>query len=282
VTLLDVDGPGYVSCLHVSRYINKRASQGLPPGEADLVVRVWYDHRPDPAIEMPLMDFLGDIEAACDYFSTLYFCKVKESHNLRLPMPFREHITIQVENRSPADLFGYSDVQWEETEPLPADCGYLSAQFCRGGFRLPFEPVTLWDIATPGSVVAHWLQLEADDPCCRHGETLCEANDEIYLGGDSAPTLEYLGTEDLYCHSWGFQGTESDIYSAIVRREALPNGGARVAMLRVRAIDRIRFQRSCRMVLNYQHDILHGTRQAAEKGGVRAAYRSCVYYYRPA
>ena len=69
--LLDADGPGVVTLIHVSKY------QG---GEQDkLILRVWYDGEKAPAIEMPWMDFLGDIEAKTAYFSTVYFSHVKEA-----------------------------------------------------------------------------------------------------------------------------------------------------------------------------------------------------------
>lgn len=281
ITLLDQDGPGVVSCLHVSAYTRRDPFDLTSPAAQGVMLRVWYDHEPDPAIEMPLMDFLGDIQCSSSYFSTVYFSKVKESHNFRLPMPFREHIRVEVENPSQVDLVGYMDLQWEELDELPADCGVLRTEFRTGTVRIPDVAFTLWDIPTAGAVVAHWLQIEADDPICGNGELLCEGNDEIYLDGDELPTLEYLGTEDLYGFSWGFHGTQYDGRVAILKREELPQGGARIAILRTREADRILFRRSCRMVLNYQNERTQGTIDARAKGGVPAEYRSCVYYYAP-
>jgi hypothetical protein len=283
VTLIDQDGPGVITCLHVSNYYNKVDFGPTGGGAQALMLRVWYDHHPAPSIEMLLMDFLGDVNAESGYFSTIYFSKVKQSHNFRLPMPFRRHIRITVENTSAVNLIGYTDVQWEQVTELPAACGVLRAQYCAGLMRVPQEPATLWDLRGRGNVVAHWLQFESDDPLCPRGELLCEGNQEITLDGDSAPTLEYLGTEDLYGFSWGFQDLQSDGRVAILKREELPGGGARIAMLRTRAADRIRFERACRLVLNYQHDaackINPRVRQAEEKGGILAPFRSCVYYY---
>ncbi len=280
VVLLDQDGPGVVSCLHVSAYTRKDRFALTSDAAQSLVLRVWYDGEPVPAIEMSLMDFLGDIQCASDYFSTVYFSKVRESHNLRLPMPFRKHVRIEVENASAVDLFGYMDLQWEQVPAVPEDCGTLRAELRTGTLSIPDEPATLWDISAPGAVVAHWLQIEADDPLCHNGELLCEANDEIYLDGDSLPTLEYLGTEDFYGFSWGFHGTQCDGHVAILKRDDLPNGGARIAILRTRELDRITFQRSCKLVMNYACERLDRAVQARAKGGVAATYRSCVYYYR--
>jgi hypothetical protein len=283
VTLIDQDGPGVISCLHISNYFTKQAFTPLPVGSPPLVIRVWYDHQAQPAIEMPLMDFLGDIQGESAYFSSLYFSKVKQSHNFHLPMPFRQHIKIEVENPSTINLIGYSEVQWEEVDAIPQDCGYLRVDFRSGTMRVPQEPATLWELPGPGAVVVHWLQFESDDPLCPGGELLCEGNQEIYLDGDVAPTLEYLGTEDFYGFSWGFKEIQSDFYVAILKRQELPGGGARIALLRTRDGDRIRYRQSCRLVLNYLYDanctINPRVRQAQEKGGILAPYRSCVYYY---
>jgi hypothetical protein len=283
VTLIDQDGPGLVSCLHISNYYNKQPFDQNPDAAQGLILRVWYDGAPHPAIEMPLMDFLGDIQCQSAYFNNLYFSKVRQSHNFRLPMPFRKHIRITVENTSALNLMGYAEVQWEQIGAIPPECGYLWVDYREGVMHIPQEPVTLWELPGPGSVVAHWLQFEADDPLCPRGEMLCEGNQEIYLDGGAEPALEYLGTEDLYGFSWGFQELQSDFFVAILKREELPGGGARIALLRSRAEDRIRFESSCRLLLTYQHDAARAFNplvlQAQERGGIFAPYRSCVYYY---
>ena len=283
VTLIDQDGPGVVSCLHVSNYYDKRSILEGPEAAEGLVLRVWYDRSPDPAVEMPLMDFLGDIQCGSAFFSTLYFSKVKHSHNFRLPLPFRQHLRITIENTSPVDLIGYSEVQWEAVDEIPAECGVLRADYRCGVMRVPQEPATLCELPGPGAVAAHWLQFESDDPLCPGGELLCEGNQEFYLDGGAEPALEYLGTEDLYGFSWGFKEIQSDFYTAILKRQDLPGGGARIALLRNRAGDRIHFRRSCKLVLNYTHDadckINPRVRQAEEKGGILAPFRSCVYWY---
>ena len=284
VTLIDQDGPGVVSGLHISNYYDKAGFWKAPDPivASALQLRVWYDGADMPAIAMPLMDFLADVEADSSYFSTAYFSKVKQSHNFRLPMPFRRHIRMEVTNPSSVDLFGYSEVQWEQVGNIPPECGTLQIDYRTGVMRIPQEPVTLWNIHTGGNVVAHWLQFESDDPRCPKGELLCEGNQEIYLDGDATPTLEHLGTEDFYGFSWGFQDVQSDGFAAILKRQELSGGGARIALLRTRTADRIRFNHSCRLVLNYQHDATNKITplwKVQEQGGLLMPYRSCVYYY---
>jgi hypothetical protein len=70
-------------------------------------------------------------------------------------------------------------------------------------------------------------------------------------------TIYYLGTEDAYGYSWGFKGTHSDHYMAIIRKENLQPAGSLIAMLRCRAADMISFQKSCRWLLTFATDPGH-------------------------
>lgn len=274
--LLDVDGPGVVTLLHVSKYGG---------GDQDkLILRVWYDGEKAPAIEMPLMDFLGNVEAKSGYFSTVYFSHVKESHNFRLPMPFRKHIRMEVENPTDRKFSGYTDVQWEKVKALPRSTGYLRVAYRTGEPTIPGQKIELCDIRGPGSIVAHWLQIQADNPKTVGSDLICEGNQELYLDGSATPQIEYLGTEDVYGYSWGMGGgIQSDSYAAIIRAERWKSGGL-FAMLRCRGTDKINFAASCRWVLNYQNEFFSTpelTKQPRlhDRASFPMPYRSAVYYY---
>lgn len=283
VTLLDQDGPGVVTQLHSSDYTMGDAGR--------LILRVWYDHEEKPSIEMPYMDFLGDIEAAVPPYSILHFSRVRKSHNFRLPLPFREHIKIEVENPTEDHLFGYTDVQWNQVDAIPERSGYLKTVFRSGSFKFPHQELTLCDIKGSGAIVAHWLQLEGDHPACARGQGTCEGNHEVYLDGETEPVYESLGIEDFYGHSWGFSGLSSDFYSAIVRLEETPAGGTKVGMARARDNDKISFREACRILLTYRHDLGEPFNLETREGkapalqpfvdgtSLEVPYRSCIYYY---
>ena len=275
VTVLDVDGPGVVTCIHASDYKDRKDATNSEAGSA-IWITVWYDFEDTPSIHMPFMDFLGDIEASCDRYNTVYFSRVKQSHNFRLPMPFSSHIKIELENPSKVDLRGYLDIQWDKVDTLPESTGYLYADYRSGTFHIPQEKLELCNIASAGTIAAHWLQISSEHPHCKRGELLCEGNDEFYLNGEETPSVEYLGTEDLYGYSYGFHEKWSDGYCAIIRLEEFPSGGSRVAMLRCRVGDKISFSNGCKGVLNYTYEAF------AKKNAVDvlAEYASCFYYYR--
>lgn len=276
IKLLDVDGPGVISMFHSCAFV--------APGEGisfnldsyvsqNVILRIFYDGEEKPSIEMPLMDFFADIQCKSKYFNTLYFSKVKESHNCRLPIPFRKHIIVEIENPTDKNLTAYTDIQWEKVTAIPADCGYLRTDY-HDGIIDPKIPVCVFQLNKPASIVAHWIQYESEKSF-GNGDLICESNQEIYLDGDELPTINYLGTEDAYGFSWGFRDIASDNYSAIVKREELKPSGRRIAVLRCRENDAISFRKSCKWMITYLTD--PGTVKAFGDGKV--PFRHCVYYY---
>jgi len=129
----------------------------------------------------------------------------------------------------------------------------------------------LFQFDEPATIVAHWLQYET--PSYPNGGSICEANQELYLDGDEQPTLNYLGTEDVYGYSWGFLGAQSDGFGAIIKQEVVDPGGSRIALLRCRRDDTVSFKKSCRWVLTYAKDPWTWARLGP------LPYRHCVYYY---
>ena len=80
-----------------------------------------------------------------------------------------------------------------------------------------------------------------------------------------------------------FGATEDRSYVAITRMDRWKSGGL-FTMLRCRGTDRIRFESSCRWVINYQQEFFSSfTRnprhQTTPKKSFVMPYRSCVCYY---
>jgi len=287
ITLLETDGPGVVTCLHATRFMPRGGLNFDKEPVHDLIVRVFYDHEPKPSIEMSWHDFVFDLDAKSGFFSLGCVSKVHRANNFRLPMPFRKHIKITLENPTDCDMTGYADVQWDRLSEFPADMGCLYAEHRRGELNIPHASAELCDIKGQGKVVGQWLLLNSDDPICKNGELLCEANNEFYLDGAASPSLEYLGTEDLYGFSWGFEQLECDGNCAILRKEETQNGGSVIGLARIRTADAIAFQRDCRYVFTYEYEtnpalpsLNPSVKRALEQNGVKASYENCVYYYK--
>jgi hypothetical protein len=273
VKVLDADGPGVITSIHVSAMAADGIEGFGSPQVAGLIIRVFYDGQAKAGIEMPLMDFLGDVECKSQYFSSVFLSKVKESHNFRIPMPFRKHVTIEVENPSDRKVVGYLELTYDTVETVPKESGHLRVDYRTGNLSAK-TPNTMFKLDRAGVIVAHWLQYETDK--ARDGQLICEADQQFFLDGDTKPTLQSMGSEDLYGGSWGFIAQQGDgQYTSILRNEKVGAAGSRVAVLRCRSLDAISFRKSCRWVLTWANDAW-----AAEKlGDSPIPYRHCVYYY---
>lgn len=287
VVLLETEGCGVITHFHASNYLvngDPYGSSWFNPTVSRLILRIYYDRSQTAAIEMPFMDFFGDLDYCSNFFSVRYFSKVKYSHNCRLVMPFREHIKIEVENPTDSDMTGYTEIQWETTETLPDNCGYLYTDFREGKIQLPTNILEVCNIPTGGSIAAHWLQIGSDHPSCKHGECICEGNHQFYLDGEAHPSLVSQGSEDFYNFSWGFAELQSDYDAAILKRQLHESGGSTVAMLRCRDKDALRFSKSCRGVIDYTQEYFSRLSQNPrhQKNNFfdfDADYKSCYYYY---
>jgi hypothetical protein len=273
VKVLDADGPGVITSIHVSAMAADGIEGFGSPPVAELIIRVFYDGQGKAGIEMPLMDFLGDVQCKSQYFSSVFLSKVKESHNFRIPMPFRKHVTIEVENPSDRKVVGYLELTYDTVAAAPKESGYLRVDYRTGNLSAK-TPNTMFRLDTAGVIVAHWLQYETEK--ARDGQLICEADQQFFLDGDTKPTLQSMGSEDLYGGSWGFIAQQGDgQYTSVLRNEKVGAAGSRVAVLRCRSRDAISFRKSCRWVLTWAND-----GWAAEKlGGSPIPYRHCVYYY---
>jgi hypothetical protein len=292
ITLIDSAGPGVVTQIHSSVYYNKALLfniENIDDSARGLMMRVWYDGEKSPSIEMPWMDFLGDIQCTSSFYDSIFFSKVKFSHNFRLEMPFSKHIRIEIENTSDVDLIGYIDLQYDTLPSLPENCGYLYVDYRTGISRVPHDLIEVFNTDRGGAIAAHWFQIESDVPDCANGEALCEANNEVFIDGEVHPSMEYLGTEDYYGYSWGFKDCQSDGFAAIIKNEPLPNGGARIGMLRCRQGDKIRYNNSCRIVMDYTQEkfseiktdqtVFPLDQDGLPKLAFTAEFHSCYYYY---
>ena len=273
IKVLDVDGPGVITSIHVSA-MSAAGTQGFAaPPVAGLILRVFYDGQTKPAIEMPLMDFMGDAECKSQYFSSVFLSKVRESHNCRIPMPFRQHVTLEVENPSDRKVTGYIELTYDAVDAVPADSGYLHTDYRTGNLSSK-SPNTMFELDKPGAIVSHWLQFETDK--ARDGQLICEADQQFFLDGDVKPTLQSMGSEDLYGGSWGFIEPQGDgQYTPVLRNEKVGSNGSRIAVLRCRNRDAISFRKSCKWLLTWEND-----GWAVDKlGDSPIPYRHCVYYY---
>jgi len=200
MVLADIDGPGIIRHIHTTRH---HPAELFARG---IVIEITFDHASEPAVVCPLADFFGD---GCDgqskQFSTPLIECAPWSYNCYFPMPFREHATVVLRNDTDHDASNYSYVEWEPLPAWDASLGYFHAAYERQAFQLDKDAyLTVLDVKGAGHVIGRQMSLMTAEPLFRGFGYVMEANNELDIDG-AERVVDYLGTEDSFTFSWGFQ-----------------------------------------------------------------------------
>lgn len=281
VTIADIQGPAVITCLHITRFNDSVAHRGI-------VLRIYWDDDPVPAVQCPLADFFADgLQGKSMLFSTPFVEKVPHAHNCYLPMPFRRRARIELTNETNHLLNGYSYVEYEDLPGWDEDLGYLHATWDRRTIHIPREVLPLADISGRGHLVGLNLSITTTEPRFQGATFVMEGNDEHFIDGEQKQSLDYLGTEDYFSFSWGFQQTFAGLFAGIthVNHSVLP---FELAVYRFRAGNVIRFEQSLRVQVNWAWEFLRYGKETPgrrlrdwldEVGGRPIDVASTVYWY---
>lgn len=200
MTVADLTGPGIIRHIHTTRH---------HPAEATargVVLEIYFDEAKDPAVSCPLADFFGDgCNGQSMYFSTPWIECAPWSYNCYFPMPFAKHAKVVLRNDTDKDVMNYSYVEWEPVAQLPAQQGYFHATWLRRLFQLSKDTKTEFlHVKGAGHVLGRQFSVSTDEPMFQSFNVVMEGNNEIDIDGLER-AVDYLGTEDSFTFSWGFQ-----------------------------------------------------------------------------
>ena len=275
----DLAGPGIIRHLHSTRHFPEELkSRGI-------VLEIWFDDTEEPAVHCPLADFFGDgcNGSAEDFTSNLIEC-APWSYNCYIPMPFKERARVILRNDTDQDTANYSYVEWE---PLPAwddRLGYFHATYERKCFQLtPETDMTFLELNGAGHVLGRQFSIITDEPWFRGFNCIMEGNNEIDIDGRDR-LVDYLGTEDSFTFSWGFQGLFAGQHAGM---RLVEHGDLnRLSIYRFHDAMPIRFNESLRWHINWSNEQIYTAnptwRQAVEEDGCWVDYATVHYWYQDA
>jgi len=197
VTLLDVDGPGCVRHIWLT----------FPPYHPDLyrglVIRMYWDSQENPSVEAPVGDFFGIAHARYRNVSTvLTSFQVSNGLNSWIPMPFRSHARITVENDSDRTFSVlFYQVDFTLGDKLPDEIGYFHAQFRRSNCHPFHEDYVILDgVEGKGRYLGTVLGVRS---VCLPKHWWGEGEVKMYFDGETVPTICGTGAEDYAGCAWG-------------------------------------------------------------------------------
>lgn len=197
--LADIAGPGVIHHIWIT------VQDSSPAGEfvlRDLVLRMYWDGNPHPAVETPLGDFFCcGFSAKCQVNSLPIVVAPYGGFNSFFPMPFRKHARITVENQHGGLIHAFFYTVNYTLEDVPEETAYFYAQWRRTKNSTLGEDYVIVDgIKGRGHYVGTYLAWSA---LGRHWWG--EGEIKMYIDGDKEfPTICGTGVEDYVGGAWCF------------------------------------------------------------------------------
>lgn len=201
VVLADVDGCGIIR--HIWMTVTDKISEKTRFVLKDLVLRIYWDNAQYPSVECPLGDFF------CLGFGTSYnvnsvpVCvNPLRAMNMYIPMPFRSHFKVTLENQAEEDLEAFFyQIDYTLKKSLPENTGYFHAQYRHERQTTLREDYTILDnVSGKGQYIGVFVQLTT-----LQRDWYGEGEMKFYIDGDKEfPTICGTGMEDYFGGAWSF------------------------------------------------------------------------------
>ena len=204
-TLLDAEGSGMV----------RRIWFTFPPNDPMamrcIILRIYWDGQEQPSVEVPMGDFFGLPHGVNRDLQSEYIqVNAGTAYNCWIPMPFRKHARITVENDGEHDIAHlFYEVDYTLGDEIPEDAGYFHAQFRRQNPCPMHSDYTLLETSGKGVYLGTVLGVRSlyTESWWGEGEM------KFYLDGDTDyPTICGTGTEDYFCGSYNFENPQTHRY----------------------------------------------------------------------
>lgn len=278
IVIADLEGPGVIRHIHTTRHYKR------PISTRGVVLLIYFDGVKQPAVQCPLGDFFGDgCNGKSMNFSTPLIECAPGSYNTYIPMPFKTRARVVLRNDTDIDLDNYSYVEWEPLEAWDPRLGYFHATYQRRTFQLTDKTKeTFLHLKGTGHLLGRQFSVVTDEPKFKNFHFVMEGNNEVDIDGEER-RLDYLGSEDSFTFSWGFQNMFAGLHAGM----PLVKTGELNLLSIYRFHDHmpIRFNRELVWSINWTHEFwknpewLEPIRMRSEEGGCWVDYATVFYWY---
>ncbi len=247
--VLDAKGPGVVTHMWFT-FLGPERQAWAPEGSAnhqEILLRVFYDDQPEPAIDVPLGDFFANcFGKRTEVISVPVVVEDADSYNCFWHMPFRQAIRIEVVNQSKKQLnLLYYNIDWIKKDQLPPDTPYFYARYHQEYPVKSGADYVILDTQGKGHYVGTVLAVRSRSP-----SWFGEGDEKIYIDGESTPSIWGTGTEDYFLSAWGLQ-TTSTPYFGTPYFDQWGIVGGHTSAYRWHIHDSIVFQKSIKVTLEH-------------------------------
>jgi hypothetical protein len=248
--LAEIDGPAIID--HIWLTFAEAGPSWLAANGAaapdEMVLRIYWDQSPQPAVEAPLGDFFAaGFGLRQEVRSVPIQVEGGDAYNSFWQMPFAHHARITVTNQGAKRVRSfYYQVDYTKVDALPAGTAYFNAEYRRAFPEEKGKDYVVLDTKGEGHYVGTVMSVQSRSPYW-----FGEGDARIYVDGDTRPTIQGTGTEDYFLSAWGFD-QHSWPYFGVTYLNADPSDlGMRASMYRWHITDPIRFTKSIRFTMEH-------------------------------
>jgi len=277
MVVADIKGPGIIRHIHTCRH------QKPDLMARGIVIEIYFDDATEPAVCCPLADFFGDgCNGKSMYFSSRLIECAPWSYNCYFPMPFASRAKVVLRNDTAENTMNYSYVEWEPLGEWKKNLGYFHATYRRKAFQLTRDTKeTFFHVRGTGHLLGRQFSVVTDEPLFNNFGFVMEGNNEVDIDGQER-ALDYLGTEDSFTFSWGFQTPYAGLRAGMTH---IGKTGAANLLSIYRFHDHmpIRFAREFTWSINWRHEGMFTSNadwaRRVKEGGCWVDYATVFYWY---
>ncbi|MCC6124273.1 MAG: DUF2961 domain-containing protein [Pirellulales bacterium] len=275
--MADLEGPGVIRAIHTTRHHQRELSA------RGVVLVIYFDDAAEPAVHCPLADFFGDgCNGGSMNFSTNFIECAPGSYNAYFPMPFQKRAKIFLRNDTDKNFSNYSFVEWEKLPAWKKEYGYFHATYQRKCFQLgPKTAETFLELLGSGQLIGRQFSVVTEEPLYKDFNYVMEGNNEVDIDGQKR-AIDYLGSEDSFTFSWGFQTTFAGLRAGMPLVQSA--GPSKLSIYRFHDHQPIRFNKSLRWTIDWSTEGCFKSEAAklskiAAEGGSWVDYATVHYWY---
>ncbi|MGH7582137.1 MAG: glycoside hydrolase family 172 protein [Gemmatimonadales bacterium] len=248
--LANIDGPAVIDHIWLT-FAEAQPSWLASNGAAapdEIVLRIYWDGNPQPAVEAPLGDFFAaGFGLRQEVRSVPIQVQGGDAYNSFWQMPFAHHARITVTNQAarPARSF-YYQIDYNRVPSLAAGTAYFNAEYRRSFPEEKGKDYVLLDTKGEGHYVGTVMSVQARSPYW-----FGEGDARIYVDGDTLPTIQGTGTEDYFLQAWGLDPNTWPYFGTTYLSADPSDLGMRATMYRWHIGDPIRFTKSLRFTFEH-------------------------------
>ncbi len=212
-----------------------------------LLLRAYWDGEDEPSIDCPLGDFFGAGFAEYQEYHALVMGMSSGGFYCYFPMPFRTGCRIEIVNQSDELVpHFYYAFQYLEMHALDEDVGRFHAKW-RRATTVKGKPYTILEAGGHGHFSGCILSMQQAP--WKEGFDYLEGDEQIYIDGESVPSIHGTGTEDYFNGGWYFiNGPFAAPYHGVILKDEMRG---RVIAYRFHIADPIPFEQSIRVDMEH-------------------------------